>query len=89
LAAVLRERVLDLHAECGTNARERIDHEGDQRPIGQTGMCRDIDAIDERAGCVRGTCAEGRTVMFHLLSAAQVQAYSVTRSRSDAVGHAP
>ena len=49
LAAVLREHVFDRHAKRRADARERIDHEGDERPIAQPGMHRDIDAVDESA----------------------------------------
>jgi hypothetical protein len=45
----LRVDILDCHAECGADAGERVDHEPDQGPIAQTGMRRDIDAVEERA----------------------------------------
>ena len=34
-AAVLREHVLDLHAERRADAREAVDHQPDQRPVAQ------------------------------------------------------
>ena len=48
-AAVLCERVLDCHPERRADPREGIDHEPDQRAIAQTGLRRDIDAVEQRA----------------------------------------
>jgi hypothetical protein len=47
--AVLRVDILDRHAERRADPGERIDHQPDQGAIAQTGMCRDIDAVEQRA----------------------------------------
>lgn len=47
LATVLREHVLDLHAERRSDARERVDREDDERPVTQSSLGFDIDAVDE------------------------------------------
>ncbi len=47
-AAVLREHVLDLHAERSADAREAVDHEGNQRPVAQSRRRRDVDGIEQR-----------------------------------------
>jgi len=47
-APALRNDILDHHAERSANARERIDHEPDQGAVTQTGVCRDIDAVEQR-----------------------------------------
>ena len=41
--------MLDRHAERCAGPSEGIDHQSDQRAITQTGMCRDIDAVEQRA----------------------------------------
>ncbi|MFY9642073.1 MAG: hypothetical protein WAK07_14420, partial [Rhodomicrobium sp.] len=49
-AAVLCEHILDLHGDDGTDAREAVEHEGDQRLVAE---------IDVRVGAGRiiPTCA--------------------------------
>jgi hypothetical protein len=47
--SVLRVYVLDRHSEGRANPGEGIDHQPDQRAIAQTCMCRDIDAVEQRA----------------------------------------
>ena len=46
--AVLCVDILDRHAERRANPSEGIDHQPDQRAIAQTGMCRHIDAVEQR-----------------------------------------
>jgi hypothetical protein len=47
--AVLRKDILDRHAKRRADAGEGIDHEPDQRAIAQTGVCRSVDAVKQRA----------------------------------------
>jgi hypothetical protein len=48
-ASVLREDILNSHAERRADPRERINYRPDQRAITQPGMRRDIDAVEQRA----------------------------------------
>jgi hypothetical protein len=48
-AAVLREDILDRHAERRANPGEGIDHEPDQCAIAQTDDGRRVDAVEQRA----------------------------------------
>jgi len=48
-APVLRKDILDRHTERRTDPGERINHEPDQGLVAQTGVCGDIDAIQQRA----------------------------------------
>jgi len=47
--AVLREDIFDRHPERGADPGEGIDHQSDQRAVPQSGMGRDIDAVEQRA----------------------------------------
>jgi hypothetical protein len=47
--AVLREDVLNCHAERSANAGKGINHEPDQGTVAQAGMCPDIDAVEQGA----------------------------------------
>jgi hypothetical protein len=53
--AVLREHVLDLHAERGTDPREAEHHQPDQRPVAQPDRRGDLDTVDQRADYRRKT----------------------------------
>ena len=53
-AAVLREHVLDLHADRRTDPRERINHEGNQRPITKSGRGGGVDGVNQHPRLVRG-----------------------------------
>jgi hypothetical protein len=46
-AAVLREHILDRHRDDGSDTREAVEHEGDQRLVAQTNMRRAADAIEQ------------------------------------------
>jgi hypothetical protein len=45
---VLRVDVLNRHAECGTDARKRIDHQRDQGAVAHPGVIGGVDAVEQR-----------------------------------------
>lgn len=47
--AVLRIDIRHAHPERRADAREAVDHEGDQRPIAQAGRRRHVYAVEQRA----------------------------------------
>jgi hypothetical protein len=46
-ASVLNKDILNFHGEGGADARERIDHEADQRAIARSNVRAGIDAVEQ------------------------------------------
>ena len=53
-APALHVDVLDPHADCRAHARERVDHQSDQRAIAQAHGSSDVDRIEHRPRLLGG-----------------------------------